>query len=96
MEDPCAKECILEANPLHADQLEILDLLESPVYALNTVLNEDREISFVSYGERVTPSAADLIDPHGFQGEIRDSHALAVEFVKPFVEVRILSVSPPQ
>ena len=51
MEHPCARECVLKGNPLHADQLEILDLLECEVYGVNVVLNEAREISHVSFGK---------------------------------------------
>jgi nickel-dependent lactate racemase len=50
MEDPLAVQCNLVGNPLHEEQLEIIRRLGA-VYALNTVLDEDRDLVFVSFGE---------------------------------------------
>ena len=50
MEDPLAVQCNLVGNPLHEEQLEIVKAL-GPCYALNTVLDEDRDLAFVSFGE---------------------------------------------
>ncbi len=50
MEDPAAKECMLERNPLHEEQLEIVRML-GDVYALNTVIDEDRDLVHVNFGE---------------------------------------------
>ena len=47
-----ADSCILEGNPLHEEQLEIVRML-GQVLAVNTVLDEHRRISFVNYGEVV-------------------------------------------
>jgi nickel-dependent lactate racemase len=50
MEDPLAIQCNLAGNPLHEEQLEIVRML-GDLYALNTVIDEDRDLSFVSFGE---------------------------------------------
>ncbi|MGD8477816.1 MAG: nickel-dependent lactate racemase, partial [Burkholderiales bacterium] len=47
-----ADSCILEGNPLHEEQLEIVRML-GRVLAVNTVLDEHRRLSFVNYGEVV-------------------------------------------
>ncbi|MFL6025982.1 MAG: nickel-dependent lactate racemase [Friedmanniella sp.] len=50
MEDPSAVQCRLEGNPLHEEQLEIVRMLGA-VYGLNTVVDEDRRLVHVSFGE---------------------------------------------
>lgn len=50
MEDPAARECNLDANPLHEEQLEIIRML-GEVYALNTVIDDKRRLVFASFGE---------------------------------------------
>lgn len=50
MEDPAARECNLEANPLHEEQLAIIRML-GDVYALNTVIDDKRRLVFASFGE---------------------------------------------
>ncbi|TWU65735.1 nickel-dependent lactate racemase [Crateriforma conspicua] len=50
MSDPAARNCNFDQNPLHEDQLEILQML-GDVYALNTVIDEQRRLSFVNFGE---------------------------------------------
>jgi nickel-dependent lactate racemase len=50
MSHPKADNCILEGNPLHEEQLEIVGML-GPVLAVNTVIDEHRRLSFVNYGE---------------------------------------------
>jgi nickel-dependent lactate racemase len=50
MSHPKADNCILEGNPLHEEQLEIVRMLGS-VLAVNTVIDEHRQLSFVNYGE---------------------------------------------
>jgi nickel-dependent lactate racemase len=52
MEDPLATQCNLDGNPLHEDQLEIVRMV-GELYALNTVIDEDRELSFVNFGDIV-------------------------------------------
>jgi nickel-dependent lactate racemase len=50
MSHPQADNCVLEGNPLHREQLEIVGML-GHVLAVNTVLDEHRRLSFVNYGE---------------------------------------------
>ncbi|WP_226781919.1 nickel-dependent lactate racemase [Oceaniglobus trochenteri] len=50
MEDPAARECNLVENPLHEEQLEIVRML-GEVYALNTVIDDKRNLVFASFGE---------------------------------------------
>jgi nickel-dependent lactate racemase len=52
MSDAKADSCILEGNPLHEEQLEIVHLL-GHVLAVNVVLDEHRRLSFVNFGEVV-------------------------------------------
>ncbi len=57
MEDPLAVQCNLVGNPLHEEQLEIVRML-GDIYGLNTVLDEERNLVFVSFGEIVASHAA--------------------------------------
>jgi lactate racemase len=50
MEDPGARQCHLERNPLHEEQLEIVAML-GEVYALNTVIDEQRNLCLVNFGD---------------------------------------------
>ncbi|HVY99132.1 MAG TPA: nickel-dependent lactate racemase [Dongiaceae bacterium] len=50
MEDPLAIQCNLVGNPLHEEQLQIVRML-GEIYALNTVINEERELACVTFGE---------------------------------------------
>jgi len=50
MAHPKADNCTLDGNPLHEEQLEIVKLLGGAL-ALNTVIDEDRHLSFVNFGE---------------------------------------------
>ena len=52
MSDPNAENCVLAGNPLHREQLEIVAML-GRVLAVNTVIDEHRNMSFVNYGEVV-------------------------------------------
>lgn len=52
MEDPAARNCNFEGNPLHEEQLEIVRML-GPVYAVNTCLDAERRLAFVNFGEVV-------------------------------------------
>jgi len=58
MEDPLASSCILEGNPLHEEQLEIVGMLGGGVYAFNTVIDEDRNLIYASFGEVVASHMA--------------------------------------
>jgi nickel-dependent lactate racemase len=50
MEDPFARQGILSGNPLHEEQLEIVRMI-GDVYGLNTVLDDDRDLVHVTFGE---------------------------------------------
>ena len=50
MEDPAAIQCNLDGNPLHEEQLAIVRML-GEVYALNTVIDEERDLVHVNFGE---------------------------------------------
>jgi nickel-dependent lactate racemase len=60
MEHPCARSCNLDGNPLHGEQLEIVGKLGA-VHAVNTVLDEERRLSFVNFGE-VAASHGQAVD----------------------------------
>ena len=57
MEDPLAVQCNLIGNPLHEEQLEIVRGL-GDVYALNTVIDDDRDLVYVNFGEIIASHAA--------------------------------------
>ncbi len=59
MEDPLAVQCNLLGNPLHEEQLEIVGKI-GEIYALNTVLDEDRDLVYVNFGE-VTASHLEAV-----------------------------------
>jgi nickel-dependent lactate racemase len=50
MEDPFARSCNLEGNPLHEEQLEIVRMI-GEIYGLNTVIDEERDLVHVTFGE---------------------------------------------
>jgi lactate racemase len=57
MEDPLAVQCNLIGNPLHEEQLEIVRRL-GKVYGLNTVIDQDRDLICVNFGEIIASHAA--------------------------------------
>jgi len=57
MEDPLAIQCNLAGNPLHEEQLEIVRMI-GEVYALNTVIDERRDLAFVNFGELIASHLA--------------------------------------
>ena len=57
MENPLAASCVLDGNPLHEEQLEIVRKL-GETYALNTVIDEDRDLVFASFGETIASHLA--------------------------------------
>ena len=57
MEDPLAVQCNLIGNPLHEEQLEIVRML-GDVYALNTVIDEERDLVCVTFGEIIASHQA--------------------------------------
>lgn len=52
MGNPNAANCVLADNPLHEEQLEIVRMVGG-AFALNTVIDEERQLSFVNFGEIV-------------------------------------------
>lgn len=57
MEDPLAVQCNLLGNPLHAEQLEIVRRI-GDIYAINTVIDEERDLVFVNFGEVIASHLA--------------------------------------
>ena len=51
MESPYAVSCNLDNNPLHKSQLEIVQMLGGKILALNTILDEERNLIHVNFGE---------------------------------------------
>jgi nickel-dependent lactate racemase len=45
-----AANCVIEGNPLHNEQIEIVRAL-GEVFSLNVVIDENRRVGFVSFGE---------------------------------------------
>ncbi len=62
MADPAATQCNLNHNPLHEEQLEIVKML-GDVYALNTIIDEDRNLVHATFGEVIAShlSAVDFV-----------------------------------
>jgi lactate racemase len=52
MEHPRAANCVLEGNPLHEEQLEIVARIGGAL-AVNAVIDEERRVSFFNFGEVV-------------------------------------------
>jgi lactate racemase len=57
MENPLAVQCNLIGNPLREEQLEVVHML-GECYALSTVVNQDRELACVKFGEIVASHQA--------------------------------------
>jgi nickel-dependent lactate racemase len=57
MADPRARQCNLDGNPLHEEQLQIVKKI-GEIYALNTVLDDQRNLAQVTFGEIVASHAA--------------------------------------
>jgi nickel-dependent lactate racemase len=57
MEDPSAIQCNLAGNPLHDEQLAIVRML-GEVYAVNAVIDEDRALVHVNFGEVIASHLA--------------------------------------
>jgi nickel-dependent lactate racemase len=60
MAHPRAENCVLDGNPLHEEQLEIVALL-GRVLAVNAVIDDHRRLSFINYGE-VLASHAEAVE----------------------------------
>lgn len=52
MEQPKAANCIVDGNPLHQQQLEVVEMIGGAL-AINVVIDEKRRLSFVNFGEIV-------------------------------------------
>ncbi len=52
LSQPAASNCILSGNPLHEEQLRIAKQV-GPTYAVNVVLDENRKICYLNFGELV-------------------------------------------
>ena len=50
LENPKAANCVLNGNPLHKEQLEIVRKI-GDILSLNVVIDEDRRMGFVNFGE---------------------------------------------
>ncbi|HMK34657.1 MAG TPA: nickel-dependent lactate racemase [Desulfomonilaceae bacterium] len=57
LESPRAANCILDGNPLHEEQLEIVKLIGGAL-AVNTVINEFRQTCFVNFGDVIESHVA--------------------------------------
>jgi len=57
MEDAYAVQCNLDQNPLHEEQLEIVRMI-GDIYALNTVLDEHRNLVYANFGEVIASHLA--------------------------------------
>ena len=57
MEDAHAVQCNLDQNPLHEEQLEIV-LMIGDIYALNTVLDEHKNLAYATFGEVIASHLA--------------------------------------
>ncbi len=53
MEHAATANCVLDGNPLHTDQLEIVGMIGGAL-AVNVVIDERRQVSFLNFGEIVS------------------------------------------
>lgn len=49
LEHPCSANCIIDGNPLHREQTEIVQAIGG-IVSLNVVIDEERRIGFVNFG----------------------------------------------
>jgi len=57
LENPSATNTVLEGNPLHDELLQVANLAQ-PVYAVNTMLDEERRMAAVNFGALLPGHAA--------------------------------------
>ena len=57
MEHPNCTNCVLDGNPLHEEQLEIMAMIGG-ARAVNSVIDDERRVAFLNYGEVVASHAA--------------------------------------
>ena len=60
LEHPRSANCVIEGNPLHEEQIEIVRKVGG-IVAVNVVIDEDRRIGFVNFGE-VEESHREAVD----------------------------------
>jgi nickel-dependent lactate racemase len=60
LEHPRSANCVIEGNPLHEEQIEIVRKIGG-IVAVNVVIDEDRRIGFVNFGE-VEESHREAVD----------------------------------
>ncbi|MBU0716579.1 MAG: nickel-dependent lactate racemase [Verrucomicrobia bacterium] len=65
LEHPCAANCVLTGNPVHEAQLEIAAMI-GRVWAVNVVIDEQRRLSFVNFGEMIQSHAAAVTYMRGY------------------------------
>ena len=65
MEHPNCTNCVLEGNPLHEEQLEIVAMLGG-ARAVNSVIDDERRVAFFNYGEVVASHEAAVSFAEGF------------------------------
>jgi nickel-dependent lactate racemase len=65
MEGPAATQCNLDHKPLHEEQLEIVQML-GDVYALNTVIDENRRLVHATFCEVIASHLAAVDFVKGF------------------------------
>ncbi|MCX6993833.1 MAG: nickel-dependent lactate racemase [Kiritimatiellaeota bacterium] len=65
LEHPCAANCVLIGNPVHEAQLEIATMV-GRVLAVNVVIDEQRRLSFVNFGEMIQSHAAAVTYMRGY------------------------------
>jgi nickel-dependent lactate racemase len=65
MEHPKADNCVLEGNPLHEEQVEIVRLLGG-ILGINTVIDQQRRLSLANFGDilEAHEAAVDFIRPY--------------------------------
>jgi len=66
LESPSAANCVLDGNPLHEEQLEIVRLIGGAL-GVNTVINELRQTCFVNFGDVIESHhvAVDFMKKYG-------------------------------
>lgn len=68
LEHRCADNCILEDNPLHQAQLEIIRTI-GDIYAVNTVIDDRRRLGRVTFGA-IEPSHLEAVEFMRKYGEV--------------------------
>ena len=65
LEHPRAANCVLAGNPVHEAQLEIASMIGG-VRAVNVVIDEQRKLSFVNFGELIQSHVAAVTYMRGY------------------------------